>query len=112
MKQNENWSELPMERLAELLGSRGAAAIELLLLLSAGAMRFGELRERMKSLSQKTLVADLRALERAGVVNRMVFAEIPPRVEYSLSDAGEKLMPTLRSLQKWCSEYLADQEET
>ena len=98
-------------QLTELLGNRGATAVSLLLALDAGALRFGELRERMDHISQKTLVADLRALEHTGAVNRIVFAEIPPRVEYSLTAAGEELLPPLRTVQEWCAQHVRAEEE-
>ena len=98
-------------QLTELLGNRGATAVSLLLALDEGALRFGELRERMDHISQKTLVADLRALEHTGAVNRIVFAEIPPRVEYSLTAAGEELLPSLRTVQEWCAQHVCAEEE-
>ena len=98
-------------QLTELLGRRGAASVSLLLALDEGALRFGELRERMAHISQKTLVADLRALEHTGAVNRIVFAEIPPRVEYSLTPAGEELLPSLRTVWEWCAQHGSTKEE-
>lgn len=87
------------ERLDALLGHRGAATVSLLFALSDGAKRFGVLRSQMGRMSQKTLVAELRALEQLGAVERIVFAEIPPRVEYSLTTAGEELVPLLRAVE-------------
>lgn len=92
-------------RLAEVLGHRGAVAVMLLAELSDGERRFGELREQLNGMAQKTLVTNLRALENAGLVSRTVFAEIPPRVVYSLTAAGEGLAPTLRSLREWDEHY-------
>ena len=82
---------------------RGAATVSLLFALSDGAKRFGVLRSQMGRMSQKTLVAELRALEQLGAVERIVFAEIPPRVEYSLTAAGEELVPLLRAVETWCA---------
>ena len=90
-------------RLDALLGHRGAATVSLLFALSDGAKRFGVLRSQMGRMSQKTLVAELRALEQLGAVERIVFAEIPPRVEYSLTAAGEELVPLLRAVETWCA---------
>ena len=89
------------EQLDALLGHRGAATVSLLFALSDGAKRFGVLRSQMGRMSQKTLVAELRALEQLGAVERIVFAEIPPRVEYSLTAAGEELVPLLRAVETW-----------
>ena len=91
------------KRLDALLGHRGAATVSLLFALSDGAKRFGVLRSQMGRMSQKTLVAELRALEQLGAVERIVFAEIPPRVEYSLTAAGEELVPLLRAVETWCA---------
>ena len=90
-------------QLDALLGHRGAATVSLLFALSDGAKRFGVLRSQMGRMSQKTLVAELRALEQLGAVERIVFAEIPPRVEYSLTAAGEELVPLLRAVETWCA---------
>lgn len=103
-------SPAPEERLEELLGHRGAATAELLLILSGGAMRFGALRAQTRAVSQKTLVAELRSLERAGAVERVVFAEIPPRVEYSLTEAGRELLPLLQELKDWCERRTGEEE--
>ena len=94
------------ERLAGLLGHRGAAMAAVLFALEGGAVRFGVLRTQVGRMSQKTLVAELRALEQAGAVERIAFAEIPPRVEYSLTAAGEELLPILRSLETWCGRHM------
>ena len=84
------------EQLDALLGHRGAATVSLLFALSDGAKRFGVLRSQMGRMSQKTL-------EQLGAVERIVFAEIPPRVEYSLTAAGEELVPLLRAVETWCA---------
>ena len=99
------------ERLEEIFGHRGAVTIQLLLALSDGAMRFGELREQGDGISPKTLATNLRALEHNGLVNRMVFAEIPPRVVYSLTEAGEELAEPLWALRDWCERRGAAEEE-
>ena len=96
------------ERLDALLGHRGAATASLLFALSDGAKRFGVLRSQMGRMSQKTLVAELRALEQLGAVERIVFAEIPPRVEYSLTETGKSLQPVLDSMTDWGMMYKAE----
>ena len=93
------------ERLDALLGHRGAATVSLLFALSDGAKRFGVLRSQMGRMSQKTLVAELRALEQLGAVERIVFAEIPPRVEYQITGLGLTLQDALSPLAAWMSEY-------
>jgi DNA-binding HxlR family transcriptional regulator len=69
--------------------------------LLAGVRRFGELQESLAGISPKTLTDRLRALEDHGLVTRTVYAEIPPRVEYALTPAGEKLRPVLDALAVW-----------
>ena len=90
----------------ERLGHRGAATVSLLFALSDGAKRFGVLRSQMGRMSQKTLVAELRALEQLGAVERIVFAEIPPRVEYRLTPLGTSLMAVLDGLCVWGTEHM------
>lgn len=60
-----------------------------------GTKRFGELKKSIGSVSQKVLTSQLRDMEKNGLVNRMVYAEVPPRVEYSLIDLGRSLKPIL-----------------
>ena len=77
------------EQLDALLGHRGAATVSLLFALSDGPTRLGVLRSQMGPLSQNTLVAALRALVQPCAVARIVFARIPPRVEYSLTQQSQ-----------------------
>jgi len=69
--------------------------------LQGGRRRFGELRQRMPSITQRMLTKQLRALENDGVIIRKVYAEVPPRVEYSLSEIGESLRPVIEILKAW-----------
>ncbi|RXJ58031.1 winged helix-turn-helix transcriptional regulator [Candidatus Marinarcus aquaticus] len=73
--------------------------------LKNGVKRNGELRRMIPSISQKMLTQQLRELEEAGVVQRRVYPIIPPKVEYCLSEDGEKLIPILESLHDWGKEY-------
>lgn len=68
---------------------------------AAGTMRFGELKRNIPPVSQKMLTQQLRELEADGVVVRKVYAEVPPKVEYSLSTQGETLRSILESLYEW-----------
>ena len=68
-------------------------------------LRFSQLRRRLQGVTQKMLTQQLRELERDGLVNRKVYAEVPPRVEYSLTDLGRTLEPTLRQLCDWGRTY-------
>jgi DNA-binding HxlR family transcriptional regulator len=69
--------------------------------LLGGTRRFTDLRRSLAGVSPKTLTDRLRALEQHGLVNRHVYAEVPPRVEYSLTEAGRTLEPVLLALAKW-----------
>jgi len=73
-------------------------------LFSAPVMRFSELRRAMSGVSQKMLVQQLRDLEQEGVIARQVYPEVPPRVEYRLTEQGNALLPVLRALQTWAVE--------
>lgn len=75
--------------------------------LLPGTKRFGELKKSIGSVSQKVLTAQLRDMESSGLVNRKVYAEVPPRVEYSLTELGQSLKPILDALQDWGLEYKA-----
>ncbi len=74
--------------------------------LADGPHRFSELRRAMPLISQQSLVSQLRELERDGVVERHVFAEVPPHVEYFLTPVGEKISPMMLPLMVWGYEIL------
>jgi DNA-binding HxlR family transcriptional regulator len=69
--------------------------------LQSGTQRFGELRRRMPGITQRMLTKQLRALEEDKLVIRRVYAEVPPRVEYCLSELGESLKPVIDTLKTW-----------
>lgn len=69
--------------------------------LLAGTQRFGELRRRMPGITQRMLTKQLRALEDDKLIIRKVYAEVPPRVEYTLSEVGESLRPVIEILRQW-----------
>ncbi len=73
--------------------------------LLPGTKRFGELKKSIGSVSQKVLTAQLRDMEKSGLLTRTVYAEVPPRVEYSLTDLGKSLKPILDAMQTWGEEY-------
>ena len=71
-------------------------------------MRFGELQRAIPDISQKMLTVTLRTLEQDGIVNRRVYAQIPPKVEYSLTERGLSLLPHLNALIGWAKEQMDD----
>lgn len=75
--------------------------------LLPGTKRFGELRKSIGHVSQKVLTAQLRQMEESGLLIRTVYAEVPPRVEYTLTDLGYSLKPVLDALWDWGAEYKA-----
>lgn len=79
--------------------------------LLPGTKRFGELKKSIGHVSQKVLTAQLRQMEQSGLVNRKVYAEVPPKVEYSLTDVGYSLKPILDAMWTWGEEYQKRMEE-
>ena len=78
--------------------------------LMPGTKRFSELRKSVGDVSQKVLAAQLRDMEKSGLVHREVYAEVPPRVEYSLTPLGRSLKPILDSRWAWGEGYKASLE--
>lgn len=72
-----------------------------------GTKRFSELRRSVGSVSQKVLTANLRQMERDGLVHREVFPEVPPRVEYSLTETGQTLQSVIEAMKNWGTQYKA-----
>lgn len=75
--------------------------------LMAGTKRFGELKKSIGIISQKVLTAQLRDMEEKKLLTRKVYAEVPPRVEYTLTDTGHSLKPILDAMSAWGEEYKA-----
>ena len=73
--------------------------------LMDGTKRFGELKKSIGSISQKVLTSNLRSMEEAGLLTRKVYAEVPPRVEYTLTETGYSLKPILDSMVEWGKAY-------
>lgn len=73
-----------------------------------GVLRFNELRRHMADCSQKMLSQTLKNLEQSHLVHREIYPEVPPRVEYSLTEVGKSLMPTLTALIAWGKEHFSD----
>ena len=73
--------------------------------LLSGTKRFGELKKSLSGVSQKVLTANLRSLEEKGIIEREVYPEVPPRVEYTLTDLGKTLEPIIDSMHAWGEFY-------
>ena len=76
--------------------------------LMGGMLRFNELRRQVPGVTQKMLTNQLRELEADGVIARRVYAEVPPRVEYRLTERGETLRPLLLAMRDWGAEHMAE----
>lgn len=75
--------------------------------LMPGTKRFGELKKSVGNVGQKVLTAQLRQMEESGLLTRTVYPEVPPRVEYTLTELGYSLKPILDAMQAWGTEYKA-----
>lgn len=95
----------PVETTLTLIGDKWKVLI--LRDLLTGTKRFGELKKSVGNISQKVLTAQLRSMEESGLLTRTVYAEVPPRVEYTLTELGESLKPILDSMQNWGEAYKA-----
>ncbi|GLY15173.1 helix-turn-helix transcriptional regulator [Kineosporia rhizophila] len=91
--------DCPCRDLLDLIANKWSALV--IGALEPGPMRFGELRSRLNGVSSKVLTATLRRLEEAALIDREVFAEVPPRVEYTLTDLGHSAAVPLAALRTW-----------
>lgn len=91
--------DCPTRQILDRIGDRWTVLV--IGALETGPMRFSELRTRVDGVSQKMLTQTLRALERDGLADRSVYAEVPPRVEYTLTPLGRSLLEPLRALTEW-----------
>ena len=95
----------PVETTLMLIGDKWKVLI--LRDLMDGTRRFGELKKSIGTVSQKVLTAQLRDMEEKGLLTRKVYAEVPPRVEYTLTDTGYSLKPILDAMWAWGADYKA-----
>lgn len=93
----------PVEATLTLIGDRWKVLI--LRDLMEGTRRFGELKKSLGGITQKVLTANLRQMEDTGLLTRKVYAEVPPRVEYTLTELGYSLKPVLDAMQSWGEAY-------
>ena len=99
----------PTETALEVIGGKWKGMV--LFYLIDSTRRFNELRRLIPNVTQRMLTKQLRDLEAHGIVHRKVYPEVPPRVEYTLTDIGKKLVPTIKSLEKWGQYYLKQQDK-
>lgn len=103
MLTKEEMPACPVATTVALIGSKWKLLI--LRNLMARPWRFNELKKDLNGVSQKVLTDSLRSLEEDGIVTRTVYPEVPPRVEYALSDPGESMRPIIDMMQRWGLEY-------
>jgi DNA-binding HxlR family transcriptional regulator len=103
MLTKEELPECPVATTVSLIGSKWKLLIIRNLLVRP--WRFNELKKDLKGISQKVLTDSLRSMEEDGLITRTVFPEVPPRVEYALSDLGKSLKPVLDSMVEWGKSY-------
>jgi DNA-binding HxlR family transcriptional regulator len=94
----------PAEEAMEVFGGKWRVGI--VHHLEGGPLRFNELRRKLPGITQKMLTQQLRHLQRFGILDRKQFAEIPPRVEYSLTNLGRSLCPLLDQISKWSGKHM------
>ena len=95
----------PVETTLTLIGDKWKVLI--LRDLMPGSKRFGELKKSIGHVTQKVLTAQLRQMEQSGLLTRTVYAEVPPRVEYALTELGRSLKPILDAMWDWGAAYQA-----
>lgn len=105
MLTKEEMPACPVATTVQLIGSKWKLLILRDLLVRP--WRFNELKKDLEGISQKVLTDSLRSMEEDGLVNRTVFPEVPPRVEYALSELGESMRPIIQAMEQWGKEYKA-----
>lgn len=103
MMTKEELPECPVATTVQLIGSKWKLLIMRNLL--ARPWRFNELKKSLEGISQKVLTDSLRSMEEDGLITRTVYPEVPPHVEYALSELGESMRPILYAMQKWGENY-------
>ena len=105
MKTRDELPECPVATTVQLIGNKWKLLIIRNLLQRP--WRFNELQRSLEGISQKVLTDSLRSMEQDGIITRTVYAEVPPRVEYALSELGKSMRPILDSMQAWGEAYKA-----
>ena len=109
MLTKEEMPECPVATTVALIGSKWKLLI--LRNLLARPWRFNELKRDLAGISQKVLTDSLRSMEADGIITRTVYPEVPPRVEYALSELGESMRPVIKSMEEWGKAYKQNNQE-
>lgn len=103
MKKKDELPTCPVATTVQIIGSKWKLLI--LRNLLARPWRFNELKRSLEGISQKVLTDSLRSMEADGIITRTVYPEVPPRVEYALSELGETMRPIIASMEEWGARY-------
>lgn len=103
MLRKEELPECPVATTVQLIGSKWKLLIMRNLMIRP--WRFNELQKSLEGISQKVLTDSLRSMESDGIITRTVFPEVPPRVEYALSDLGKSMQPIMDAMEVWGKNY-------
>ena len=103
MLTKEEMPACPVATTVQLIGSKWKLLIMRNLLQRS--WRFNELRKDLEGISQKVLTDSLRSMESDGIITRTVYPEVPPRVEYALSNLGESMRPIIKAMEEWGTNY-------
>ena len=109
MKTKDELPNCPVATTVSLIGSKWKLLIMRNLLVRP--WRFNELQKSLDGISQKVLTDSLRSMEADGIITRTVYPEVPPRVEYALSELGESMRPIIKSMEAWGNNYKQGLEE-
>ena len=104
----ERFGKCPYATAQSLISGKWAVLI--LLYLQEGPTRFNELLRKMPKMTHATLSVQLKSLEESGLIKRVQYESIPPRVEYSLTEMGEKFRPVIAAIETWGNEYISYME--
>ena len=103
-QRHEQYTNCPVEAALDIIGGKWKSII--LFRVLEETRRFNELRRLLPNITQRTLTNQLRELERDGLLQRNVYAEVPPKVEYSITDFGRTLEPVLTTLKGWAETHM------
>lgn len=104
-----NIKECPVASVQKIISGKWSMII--IYYLSKETLRFGQLHKKFPDMTQATLTKQLRILEEYGIIHREMYNQVPPKVEYSLTEIGQKFLPVLSCLEEWAIEYVEYQKE-
>lgn len=105
-QKHDRYTNCPVEAALDIIGGKWKSII--LFRIMEETRRFNEIRKLLPNITQRTLTNQLRELERDGLLQRKIYAEVPPKVEYSITEFGATLEPVLIALKDWAETYMPD----